>query len=55
MTGAEQIFDAITQVRDDYVDAAGDYRFARRRWTVPAAWRQYAALAACLVLIVGGV
>ena len=26
MTGAERIFDAITQVRDDYVDAAGDYR-----------------------------
>lgn len=54
MTGAERIFDAITDVRGDYVDAAGDYRFARRHPAVPAAWRQYAALAACLVLIVGG-
>ena len=54
MTGAERVFDAITQVRDDYVDAAGDHRFARRRWTAPPTWRQYAALAACLVLIVGG-
>lgn len=55
MSGAERIFDAITNVRSDYVDEAGDYRFVRRhRWTVPAEWRRYAALAACLALIVGG-
>ena len=55
MSGAERIFDAITNVRSDYVDEAGDYRFVRRhRWTVAAEWRRYAALAACLALIVGG-
>lgn len=54
MSGAERLFDAITDVRGDYVDAAGDYRFERRRRLWPAAWRRYAALAACLAVIVGG-
>ena len=54
MSGADRLFDAITEVRGDYIDAAGDCRFVRRR-TLPAAWRQYAAVAACLALIVGGV
>lgn len=54
MTGAERIFDAITNLPDGYVDEAGVYRFVRRRRNLPAAWRRYAALAACLVLIAGG-
>lgn len=53
MTGAERIFDAITDVCSDYVDAAGDFRFSRRR-SLPAALRRYGALAACLALILGG-
>lgn len=52
MSGADRLFDAITEVRGDYIDAAGDFRFVRR--SLPAAWRRYAALAACLALILSG-
>ena len=49
MSGAEKFFDAITQVREDLVEEALDYRFTRRR-TIH--WQRYVPLAACLALVV---
>ena len=49
MSGAEKLFDAITEVREDLIDEALDYRFARRK---AIHWQRYAALAACLALVV---
>lgn len=49
VSGGEKLFDAITGVREDLVEEALDYRFAR-----PAAhWQRMAALAACLLFVVG--
>lgn len=49
MNKAEKLFDAITDVRDDLIDAAQTYRFKRR---VPL-WKRYGSLAACLILLLG--
>ena len=49
MSGAEKLFDAITEIREDLIDEALDYRFARRK---AIHWQRYAALAACLALVV---
>ena len=46
---AEILFDAITAVREDLIEAAQNYVFHKK----PSAWRRYAALAACLVVVVG--
>ena len=49
MRGAEKLFDAITEVREDLVEETLDYRFVARR-NIP--WQRYAGLAACLALVV---
>ena len=49
MSGAEKLFDAITEVREDLIDEALDYRFVRKK---AIHWQRYAALAACLALVV---
>ena len=49
MTGAEELFDAITAVREDLVEEALDYRFQAKK-TIP--WQRYAKWAACLALVV---
>ena len=49
MSGAEKFYDAITQVREDLVEEALDYRFTRRR---TIRWQRYVPLAACLALVV---
>ena len=46
---AEILFDAITAVREDLIEAAQNYVFHKK----PSAWRRYAALAACLVVVAG--
>lgn len=46
---AEILFDAITAVREDLIEAAQNYVFRKK----PALWRRYAALAACLVVVAG--
>ena len=46
---AEILFDAITAVREDLIEAAQNYVFRKK----PSAWRRYAALAACLVVVAG--
>ena len=46
---AEILFDAITAVREDLIEAAQSYVFRKK----PALWRRYAALAACLVVVAG--
>ena len=46
---AEILFDAITAVREDLIEAAQNYVFHKK----PSAWRRYAALAACLVMVAG--
>lgn len=45
--GAEKIFDGITHIREELVEAAQDYRFRRRT----AVWRYLGNLAACLGLV----
>ena len=49
MSGAEKFFDAITEVREDLLEEALDYRFTKRK-AIP--WQRYAGLAACLALVV---
>ena len=49
MRGAEKLFDAITEVREDLVEEALDYRFQAKK-AVP--WQRYAKWAACLALVV---
>ena len=49
MSGAEKLFDAITEVREDLVEEALDYRFQAKK-AVP--WQRYAKWAACLALVV---
>ena len=49
MTRAEQLYEAITLVDDDLIDAAGDYKPKAKR----AVFRPWMAAAACLVLVVG--
>ena len=49
MSGAEKLFDAITEVREELIDEALDYRFVRKK---AIHWQRYAALAACLALVV---
>jgi len=49
MNKAEKLFDAITDVRDDLIDAAQTYRFRRRA----PLWKRYGSLAACLILLLG--
>lgn len=44
---AEIFFDAITNLREDLVEEAQDYRFRRRS----GAWKKFGSLAACLALI----
>ena len=46
---AEILFDAITAVREDLIEAAQNYVFHKK----PSAWLRYAALAACLVVVAG--
>ena len=46
---AEILSDAITAVREDLIEAAQNYVFHKK----PSAWRRYAALAACLVVVAG--
>ena len=46
---AEILFDAITAVREDLIEAAQNYVFHKKL----SAWRRYAALAACLVVVAG--
>ena len=46
---AEILFDAVTGIRPELVERALDAPIRRR-----PVWRRYAALAACLALIVGG-
>ena len=46
---AEILFDAITAVREDLIEAAQNYVFHKK----PSSWRRYAALAACLVVVAG--
>lgn len=48
MNKAEIFYDAITGIREQIVEEAQDYRFARR--SLP--WRRYAGWAACLALVV---
>ena len=49
MSSAEKFYDAITEVREDLVEEALDYRFPQKR-AIP--WQRYAGLAACLALVV---
>lgn len=49
MKREEKLFDAITDVRDDLLEEALNYRFRSRR----SAWRRWANVAACLVLVLG--
>ena len=49
MSGAEKLFDAITEVREDLVEEALDYRFPQKK---PIPWQRYVPLAACLALVV---
>ncbi len=44
---AEIFFDAVTNLREDLVEEAQDYRFHKRRGT----WKKFGSLAACLMLI----
>ena len=49
MMGAEKFYDAITEVREDLVEEALDYRFPQKK---PIPWQRYVPLAACLALVV---
>lgn len=49
MSKAEKLFDAITNVREELVEEALDYRFPAKR-AIP--WQRYAKWAACLALVV---
>ena len=49
MRGAEKLFDAITEVREDLVEEALDHRFQAKK-AIP--WQRYAKWAACLALVV---
>ena len=49
MSGAEKLFDAVTEIRDDLIEEAQRYVFPERK--IP--YRRIAAMAACLVVIVG--
>ena len=49
MRGAEKLFDAITEVREDLVEEALDYRFQAKK-AIP--WQRYAKWVACLALVV---
>ena len=48
MRKSEIIFDAITNIREELVDRALDYRFRRRR----VHWQRYLSAAACVALVV---
>ena len=47
MRKAEIFFDAITNISEDLIDAALDYRFTRKR----IHWQRYMSMAACLALV----
>lgn len=47
---AELLYDAITLIDDDLIEEAGAYAPKKR---TPIRWQRWAALAACLVLVVG--
>ena len=49
MRGAEKLFDAIAEVREDLVEEALDHRFQAKK-AIP--WQRYAKWAACLALVV---
>ena len=49
MRGAEKLFDAITEVREDLVEEALDHHFSAKK-AIP--WQRYAKWAACLALVV---
>lgn len=49
MSGGEKLFDAITGVREDLIEEALDHRFVRPSFH----WQRMAALAACLLFVVG--
>lgn len=46
---AEILFDAVSAVREDLIEAAQNYVFRKKSHV----WRRYAALAACLAVVVG--
>lgn len=46
---SEVIFEAVTELKDDLIEAAQTYRFVRRR----VGLRRWAALAACLAVVIG--
>ncbi len=46
---SEVIFEAITELKDDLIEAAQTYRFPRKRVDL----RRWAALAACLAVVIG--
>lgn len=46
---AEVLFDAVSAVREDLIEAAQNYVFRKKSHV----WRRYAALAACLAVVVG--
>lgn len=48
MRKSELIFDAITNIREELVEQALDYRFVRRA----SQWRRYLSAAACIALVV---
>ena len=48
MRKADIIFDAITNIKEDLIDAALDYRFPQKR----IHWQRYMSMAACLALVV---
>ena len=47
MRKAEVFFDAITNIKEELIDAALDYRFTRKR----IHWQRYMSTAACLALV----
>ena len=46
---SEVIFEAVTELKDDLIEAAQTYRFVRKRVDL----RRWAALAACLAVVIG--
>jgi len=48
MRKAEVFFDAITNLKEELIDAALDYRFTRKQ----IHWQRYVGIAACLALVI---
>ncbi len=51
MSGAEKLFDAVTEIRDDLIEEAQSHVFPKHKRTIP--YRRLAAMAACLAVVLG--